>query len=84
MDEAILVRDLDKAIPPTEIDQDLDVRYNSLHCVKTTLRDGGLNRNQYLEVDSNHDIVPKLKAGERERERERERGIHFCLNSFNY
>ena len=50
MDVVILVRDLDRAIPPIEIDQDLDVPYNRLYCERTTLQDSDLNINQYLEV----------------------------------
>ena len=38
MDVVIFVRDLDRGIPPIEIDQDLDATYNRLYCGKTTLQ----------------------------------------------
>ena len=47
MDVFILVRDLDRAIPPIAVDQDLDVTYDRLYCGKTTLQDSDLNINQY-------------------------------------
>ena len=47
MDALILVRDLDRAVPPIAVDQDLDVSYDRLYCGKTTLQDSDLNINQY-------------------------------------
>ena len=47
MDVLILVRDLDRAVPPIPVDQDLDVTYDRLYCGNTTLQDSDLNINQY-------------------------------------
>ena len=43
MDMTILVRDLDREIPPAEMHQVLDVRNNRLHCIRTTLQDSDHN-----------------------------------------
>ena len=43
MDMTILVWDLDREIPPAEMHQVLDVRYNRLHCIRTTLQDSDHN-----------------------------------------
>ena len=67
MDVLSLVRDLEWAIPPIEIDQDLDETYDRPYCRKITLQDSELNINQYPVVFMNHDL------GERERERDRDR-----------
>ena len=47
MDVLILVRDLDRAVPPIAVHQDLDVTYDRLYCGKATLQDSDLNINQY-------------------------------------
>ena len=47
MDVLILVRDLDRAVPPTAVDQDLDVTYDRLYCGNTTLQDSDFIINQY-------------------------------------
>ena len=47
MDVLILVRDLDRTVPPIPVDQDLDVTYDGLYCGNTTLQDSDLNINQY-------------------------------------
>ena len=47
MDVLILVRDLDTAVPPIAVDQDLDETYGRLYCGKTTLQDSDLDINQY-------------------------------------
>ena len=56
------MQDLDRAIPPIEIDQDLDVTYDRLYCGKTTLQDSDLNINQYPVAFLNHNLVPVFRA----------------------
>ena len=62
MDVLILVRDLDRAVPPIAVDQDLDVSYDRLYCGKTTLQDSDVNINQYPVAFWNHDLVPVFRA----------------------
>ena len=62
MDVPILVRDLDRAVPPIAVHQDLDVTYDRLYCGKATLQDSDLNINQYHRDFLNHDLVLMFRA----------------------